>query len=102
MQLVREAMEEGLSETGGFLECHYSEDLLKVGIGLIEEYMGKGIGFDFIVSSLEFIQDYYDYTGDIIRTSLRREDAHSIKVFERVGFSIIDENDEYVELEIES
>lgn len=89
-------------EVIGFLECHFSDDSLKVGIGLVEDYMGRGIGFDFIVSSLEFIQDYYDYTGDTIQTVLRREDAHSVKVFERVGFSIIDENDEYVELEIDA
>ncbi|MBN2899814.1 MAG: GNAT family N-acetyltransferase [Clostridia bacterium] len=88
-------------ELVGFAECTFiDEDDLRVGIALMPDYQGKGIGFDFVESAIEFLQDYYEYVEGTITTLLMPEDKHAIEIFERVGFTVTSEDDDYVELEL--
>lgn len=85
----------------GFIECMFDDDdILEMGCALLPEYAGKGDGFGFVSGCVEFLLEHYDYAGDIIKTILKHEDEHSIRVYERVGFAISDETENWIELEI--
>jgi len=86
----------------GFVECTFDEnDIMEIGCALVPEFMGQGLGCEFISACMEFVQEHYDYGKETIKTLLKPGDVHAIKVYERVGFSVVDESDEWVELDIE-
>lgn len=86
----------------GFVECSFDEEgILEVGCALMPQFLGKGLGFDFVSNCIEYIVEYYDYSEDRIFTLLKPDDKHAIKVFERVGFTMTDESEEWVELSID-
>ncbi len=87
-------------ELVGFAECTFIDEDMRVGIALMPDFQGKGIGFDFVESALEYLQEYYEYMGGTITTTLMPDDTHAIEVFERVGFTITIEDKEHVELEL--
>lgn len=93
------------SEAGqliGFIETTFDDEgIMEVGCALVPEYLGVGMGCDFISACMEYIIDYYGYGKPYIKTLLKPGDKHAIKVYERVGFSIVDESDEWTELNLE-
>lgn len=57
-----------------------------MGIGLIPEYTGKGMGNYFLVDSINYIKDKFeDYT---IYLEVRSFNERAIKAYEKVGFHI--------------
>lgn len=89
-------------ELAGFIECTFDdEDILEVGCALMPEFLGKGLGFDFVSNCIEYLMEHYDYNQDRIITILKTEDTHARKVFERVGFLVTDESEEWIELSVE-
>lgn len=93
------------SESGellGFVECTFDEEgVMEIGCALVPEFVGEGLGCEFISACMEFVTDHYDYDKRVVKTLLRPNDVHAIKVYERVGFSIVDESDEWIELDVE-
>jgi len=87
-------------ELVGFVESTFIDEDMRVGIALMPEFQGKGLGFDFVETAIEYLQDYYDYMGGTITTTLMPEDRHAVEVFERVGFTITTEDGEHIELEL--
>ena len=89
-------------ELAGFAEATFDENgVLEVGCGLLPSYLRRGLGFDFVSSCIEYLVEYFDYNKDHLFTLIKPEDKHAIKVFERVGFYISDESEEWVELTID-
>lgn len=88
-------------EMVGFIEVAFIDDIMEMGAALVPEFMGKGLGYDYISSCVDYLIEYYDYSERQISTLIKPFDTHAIKIYERVGFTKIDENDEYVELNIE-
>ena len=89
-------------ELAGFIECTFDdEDILEIGCALMPEFLGKGFGFDFVSNCVEYLIEHYDYSQDRIITVLKTKDLHARKVFERVGFSVTDESEEWIELSVE-
>lgn len=86
----------------GFIECTFDEEgVMEIGCALVPEFMGQGLGCEFISACMEFVLEHYDYGKETIKTLLKPGDIHAIKVYERVGFSVVDESEEWVELDIE-
>ena len=89
-------------ELAGFIECVFDEEgILEVGCALTPEFLGKGLGFDFVSNCIEYLIDYYAYDKDRIITILKADDIHARKVFERVGFLLTDESEDWIELSVE-
>lgn len=89
-------------ELAGFIECTFDDDdILEVGCALMPEFLGKGLGFDFVSNCIEYLMEHYDYNQDRIITILKTKDVHARKVFERVGFLVTDESEEWIELSVE-
>lgn len=89
-------------ELAGFIECTFDDDeILEIGCALMPEFQGKGLGFDFVSNCVEYLIDYYDYGQDRIITVLKSNDKHARKVFERVGFLVTDESEDWIELSVE-
>lgn len=85
----------------GFIECIFNnEDILEMGCALIPEFRGEGLGCDFVSSCLEFVQEHYEYEKDVIHTFLKSGDAHSVSIYERVGFVVVDESENWIKLEV--
>ena len=88
-------------EVIGFIESYFDEDdNLDMGCALLPEFLGKGLGFDFITECVEFIIDYFQFSGEEVYTILSKCDEHSIGMFEKVGFNLVDESEEWVKLSI--
>lgn len=69
---------------------HLDDETPSFAISLYKEYRGQGIGTQMMVKMLELLkQQGYE------RTSLAVQKAnYAVKMYEKVGFKIIDENDE--------
>ncbi len=87
-------------ELVGFVECTFIDGEMRVGVALMPDFHGKGLGFDFVETAIEYLQDHYEYMDGTITTTLIPDDHHAIEVFQRVGFTITTEDHEHVELEL--
>jgi len=92
------------SEAGelvGFIECTFDDEkVMEIGCALVPDFLGQGLGCEFISSCMEFVLDHFNYDQRVIKTLLKPGDIHAIKVYERVGFSVVDETEDWVELDI--
>ena len=87
-------------EIVGYMECFFKDGLLEVGHGLNPVFIGKGMSYDFISSSIQFAVEYYDYIGEIIRILIEPFNEIAIKVYSRIGFTIANKTNEYVMMEL--
>ena len=84
----------------GYLECFFKEEMLEVGHGLNPLLVGQGLSYDFIMDSIEFAVEYYDYTGDVIRILVQPFNTRALKVYSRVGFTTVRETDDFIMMEL--
>lgn len=69
---------------------HVDEETPSFAISLYEEYRGKGIGTDLMIKMLEFLKQ-----KGYKKASLAVQKAnYAVKMYKKVGFEIVDENDE--------
>ena len=68
---------------------HVDDDTPSLAISLYEEYRGKGIGTQMMVKMLELLKKQ-----GFRRASLAVQKAnYAVKMYERVGFQTVDENE---------
>ncbi len=90
------------NERIGFVECTFDEEgILEIGCALLPDHLGKGYGCPFIQSCLEHVVEFFDYGHTHIITLIRHTDEHAIKVYERAGFQVVDESEDWVEMSVE-
>lgn len=83
----------------GFLECALDdENQLEISNFLRPDLTGRGIGTDFISACIDFAIEYYGYEGNQIKLFVESFNKRAIKVYERVGFVIVDEIDDWIEM----
>jgi|LGOV01.1.fsa_nt_gb RimJ/RimL family protein N-acetyltransferase len=87
-------------EISGYIECYFEDEILEVGLALLPGYVNEGLGTDFVSQAIEYLIDYYDYVGEVIRSYINVDDIRAIDVLERVGFNKVDTTKKWVELEI--
>lgn len=88
-------------EVIGFLECFYDDEgILEIRNGLNPVFIGQGISCDFISSSVEFAIEEYEYDGDIVRIKVEPFNERAIRVYLRIGFVKIEENPDFVLMEL--
>lgn len=86
----------------GFSEVTFDEDgIMEMSGALLPEYAGEGLGYDFLTQCIDYLIDQYDYDQPNIITLVKPEDRRAIKVFERVGFQLVEETDEWILLSID-
>ncbi len=69
---------------------HVDEETPSFAISLYEEYRGKGIGTDLMIKMLELLKQ-----KEYKKASLAVQKAnYAVKMYKKVGFEIVDENDE--------
>lgn len=86
----------------GFVEVTFdSERIMEMSGALLPEFTGEGMGFDFITQCIDYVVDYYNYDQSTLISLVKPGDKRTIKVLERVGFQIVDEGDEWIELSID-
>lgn len=69
---------------------HVDEETPSFAISLYEEYRGKGIGTDLMIKMLELLKQ-----KGYKKASLAVQKAnYAVKMYKKVGFGIVDENDE--------
>ncbi len=84
----------------GYIECYFEDEVLEVGMALLPEYISEGLGTDFVSQAVEYLVDYYEYAGEVIRSFVSVDDSRTIEVMERVGFNKIDTTKKWVEMEL--
>jgi ribosomal-protein-alanine N-acetyltransferase len=85
----------------GFLECTFDEEVLEIANFLRPDLTGKGIGADFISACIDFSIEHFDYTGDSVKLIVQNFNRRAIKVYERIGFVVTQEDDDWVEMMLE-
>lgn len=89
-------------EPVGFLAVTFNaEGVMEMENFLNPDYVGEGIGQDFISECSDFVIDYFDYDKPLINLVVEPHNKRAIKVYERAGFFVADECDEWVEMELE-
>lgn len=92
---------EEVGELVGYIECFYKDGVLEVGHGLNPSFMGKRLSYDFILESIEFAIEFHDYTGDAIKVCIEPFNTLARKVYSRVGFNVVEEEEDFIEMELE-
>lgn len=83
----------------GFLECSFDDEhVLEISNFLRPDLTGRGIGTDFVSACIEFSIDYYGYEGSQIKLFVENFNKRAIKVYERIGFAVVDEMDDWIEM----
>jgi RimJ/RimL family protein N-acetyltransferase len=94
----------GISEEDelvGYLECFFKEDgTMEIGHGLNPTFMGKGLSYDFISESIDFAIEFYDYNNETIIICVEPFNAVAKKVYSRIGFDVVEEEDEFIQMEL--
>ena len=91
-----------IDEPVGFLACTFNDDgIVEMENFLSPDMLGKGLGVDFISECIDFVVDHYDYNQDVIDLVVESHNKRAIKVYERAGFTIVDECEDWVEMQIE-
>lgn len=86
----------------GFSEVAFDEEgIMEMSGALLPEFAGEGLGYDFLTQCIDYLIDQYDYDRPNIVTLIKPEDRRAVKVFERVGFQIVEEDDEWIQLSID-
>lgn len=86
----------------GFLAISFDADgMMEMENFLNPDYVGEGIGQDFISECSDFVVEYFDYDKPTINLVVEPHNKHAIKVYERAGFYVADECDEWVEMQLE-
>ncbi len=86
----------------GFAEVAFDEDdILEMSGELLPEFTGMGLGCNFITECVNFLVERYDYADSAIRTLVLPGDKHSVKVLERVGFQVVETNEDWIEMQID-
>jgi RimJ/RimL family protein N-acetyltransferase len=86
----------------GFSEVTFDEDgIMEMSGALLPEFAGEGLGYDFLTQCIDYLIDQYDYDKPNIVTLVKPEDRRAIKVFERVGFQLVEEDEEWIQLSID-
>lgn len=89
-------------EAVGFLAVTFdSDEIMEMENFLNPDYVGEGIGQDFISECGDFVIDHFDYDKPMINLVVEPHNKRAIKVYERAGFIISDECDEWVEMQLE-
>ncbi len=89
-------------EIVGFSEVTFDEDgIMEMSGALFPEFAGEGLGYDFLTQCIDYLVEFYDYDKPSIVTLLKPEDRKALKVFERVGFQLIEEDDDWIQMSID-
>jgi ribosomal-protein-alanine N-acetyltransferase len=74
----------------GFFSFLLSDGIMSIGLGMKPSLTGKGFGEDFIKMGVQFGINHFSYANDYITLDVASFNKRAIKVYERVGFNIID------------
>lgn len=86
----------------GFTEVTFDEEgIMEMSGALLPDFVGEGMGYDFITQCVDYLIDQYDYDLSNIYALLKPEDRRGLKVFERVGFQVIEEDEEWIQMSID-
>ncbi len=89
-------------ESVGFLAVTFDgEGVMEMVNFLNPDFMGEGIGQDFIAECTDFVIEHFDYDKPVINLVVEHHNKRAIKVYERAGFTIADECDAWVEMQLE-
>lgn len=84
----------------GVLECYIDEDCIQIANALAPEFIGKGLGLDFINNCIDFIVESYEYARENIVIYLRPNNSKAMNLYERAGFIDVDESEEWIKMEL--
>lgn len=62
----------------------YDEEYLDLGLGMRPDLCGKGLGYNFLLSGIEFLGN--EYNTDKFRITVLAKNQRAIKVYDKIGF----------------
>lgn len=62
----------------------YTDDFLDVGLGMRPDLCGKGLGYNFLLTGLEFLSK--EYRTESFRITVLAKNIRAIKLYNKVGF----------------
>lgn len=95
------ATDEG-DEAVGFLAVSFDDEGVMEMVNFLNpDFVGDGIGQDFISECSDFAIERFDYDKPVINLVVEHHNKRAIKVYERAGFIVADECDEWVEMQLD-
>lgn len=86
----------------GFSEVTFDDEgIMEMSGALLPDFSGEGMGYDFLTQCIEYVMEFYDYGESTIKTLVRPDDKGALKVMKRVGFQVVEEDEEWIELALE-
>jgi ribosomal-protein-alanine N-acetyltransferase len=77
-------------ELTGFFSFSFSNGKMSIGLGMKPSLTGIGLGEEFINMGIMFGIKHFSYTNDYITLDVASFNKRAIKVYERIGFKVID------------
>jgi len=78
----------------GLFEFKIEDRSLEIGLALKPEFIGKGLGAQYVKQGIAFGLQYYDQNIEDIKLVVESENKAAIRVYEKVGFKQVKEDDE--------
>ncbi|WP_079479078.1 GNAT family N-acetyltransferase [Halobacillus salinus] len=93
------AIREG--EPVGLFEFNLKGNRLEIGLALRPDLVGKGSGADYVRQGIAFGVQYYDSNIDVVELVVDASNKAAIRVYEKVGFTRIEEDENEIEMKME-
>lgn len=85
----------------GLFEFIVEGSTMEIGLALKPSLVGKGYGISYVRQGIEFGRHYYQETITDIQLVVDEQNKAAIRVYEKVGFTIVERQDNEIKMRIE-
>ena len=78
------------SELIGFYSFHFEDEILWLGLGLKPELSGVGLGYEFVISGMNFVIENLNYRKNYVMLAVAYFNKRAIRLYEKIGFQSIE------------
>ena len=82
----------------GLFEFYRSTEIMNIGLALRPDLTGKGWGTTFVEQGIDFGVKHYQYRKPLVELSVNHLNAAAVRVYEKVGFTVVERVDEEVRM----
>lgn len=86
------------NEVAGLFEFTVRDNIMEIGLALKPNLVGKGLGEKYVKQGIEFGVQYYDINIDSIRLVVDQKNQAAIRVYEKVGFTKVEQQENEFEM----
>lgn len=74
----------------GFYSFDFEDDIMWLGFGLNPELTGRGLGYEFVISGINFAVENFNYRKNYVMLAVALFNKRAIRLYEKIGFEPIE------------